>query len=110
MAAAVDNLSGGRLDLGLGAGWNEHEHAMYGVPFGSVKERLDRLEAGARVVRALEKGQPVTLAPSLFSLKSAGSYPRPPPRPYPIGLGGRGGKRTPKIVARVAHEWEGTRA
>jgi alkanesulfonate monooxygenase SsuD/methylene tetrahydromethanopterin reductase-like flavin-dependent oxidoreductase (luciferase family) len=50
MAAAVDNLSGGRLDLGLGAGWNEHEHAMYGVPFGSVKERLDRLEAGARVI------------------------------------------------------------
>ena len=44
MAAAVDNLSGGRLDLGLGAGWNEHEHKMFGVPFFTLKERLDRLE------------------------------------------------------------------
>ena len=109
MAAAVDNLSGGRLDLGLGAGWNEHEHAMYGVPFGSVKERLDRLEAGARVIRALEKGQPVTLAQPLFPLKSAESYPRPPAGRYRIVIGGRGEKRTLKIVAEFADEWNVTR-
>ncbi len=109
MAAAVDNLSGGRLDLGLGAGWNEHEHAMYGVPFGSVKERLDRLEAGARVIRALEKGQPVTLPQPLFPLKSAESYPRPPSGRYRIVIGGRGEKRTLKIVAEFADEWNVTR-
>src|SRR5258705_5309319 len=60
MAAGVDSLSGGRLDLGLGAGWNEHEHKMFGVPFPTVKERLDRLEAGARGVPAARKGQPGT--------------------------------------------------
>src|SRR5215470_12442505 len=109
MAAAVDSLSGGRLDLGLGAGWNEHEHAMFGVPFGSVKERLDRLEAGARVIRALEKGTPVTLAQPLFPLESAESSPRPPSGRYRIVIGGRGEKRTLKIVAEFADEWNVTR-
>ena len=53
MAVALDTLSGGRFDLGIGAGWNEHEHAMFGVPMPPLKERLDRLEAGARYIRAL---------------------------------------------------------
>src|SRR6267378_3137718 len=82
MAAAVDNLSGGRLDL---------------------------LEAGARVIRALEKGQPVTLAQPLFPLKSAESYPRPPSGRSRIVIGGRGEKRTLKIVAEFADEWNVTR-
>ncbi len=109
MAAAVDNLSGGRLDLGLGAGWNEHEHAMFGVPFPTVKERLDRLEAGARVIRALEKGQPVTLQQPHFPLTSAESYPQPPAGRYRIVIGGRGERRTLKIVAEFADEWNVTR-
>src|SRR5881296_2080870 len=50
MAAAVDNLSGGRLDLGIGAGWNVPEHATFGLPFPSTRERLDRLECAARVI------------------------------------------------------------
>ena len=53
MAAAVDTLSGGRLDLGLGAGWNEPEHKAYGIPFPPLKERMDRLEEAIQVIRAL---------------------------------------------------------
>jgi F420-dependent oxidoreductase-like protein len=109
MAAAVDTLSGGRLDLGLGAGWNEHEHRMFGVPFLTLKERLDRLEAGARLIRSLEKGQPVTLKQSHFPLEKAESFPLPSHARYRIVIGGRGEKRTLKIVAEFADEWNVTR-
>src|SRR5262249_18591098 len=109
MAAAVDMLSGGRLDLGLGAGWNEHEHRMFGVPFYTLKERLDRLEAGARLVRALERGQPVTLKQPLFPLEKAVSFPGPARGRYRIVIGGRGEKRTLRIVAEFADEWNVTR-
>ena len=60
-AAAIDLLSGGRLDLGIGAGWNEGEHRMFGLPFPGLKERMDRLDCGARLIRALWKDEPVTL-------------------------------------------------
>src|SRR4030095_15429269 len=81
-AAAVAELSGGRLDLGIGAGWHEGEHAMFGIPFPPLKERMDRFECGARVIRALWRGQPAAPQPL--------DYPLPPPQyvPHPRRRGG----------------------
>ena len=109
MAAAVDGLSGGRLDLGIGAGWNVPEHATFGLPFPPTRERLDRLEGAARVIRALESGQPVTLAQPYFPLEAAQSHPRPPRGRFRLVVGGRGEKRLLRIVAEVADEWNVTR-
>jgi alkanesulfonate monooxygenase SsuD/methylene tetrahydromethanopterin reductase-like flavin-dependent oxidoreductase (luciferase family) len=109
LATAVDLLSGGRLDLGIGAGWNEYEHAMFGVPFPPLRERMDRLECGARVLRALSAGQPVTLEQPYYPLRKAESHPLPPHGRLRLVVGGRGEKRTLRIVAEFADEWNATR-
>lgn len=93
MAASVDQLSGGRLMLGVGAGWNAEEHELYNVPFLTVRERLDRLEEGIRTIRQAW----------------AQSATRPDQDPMPILMGGQGEKRALKIVAREASEWNLTR-
>jgi alkanesulfonate monooxygenase SsuD/methylene tetrahydromethanopterin reductase-like flavin-dependent oxidoreductase (luciferase family) len=108
-AAAVADLAGGRLDLGIGAGWHEGEHAMYGIPFPGLKERLDRLECGARAIAALWTGTKVTLAQPYYPLVEAESYPLPPRGRVPLVIGGRGEKRTLRIVAQHADEWNVTR-
>ena len=108
-AAAIAELSGGRLDLGLGAGWHEREHGMFGIPFPRVQERLDRLECGARAVRALWEDRPVTLDQPYYPLVAAESYPLPPGGRVPVIIGGRGERRTLRIVAQYADEWNVTR-
>ena len=105
MAVALDTLSGGRLDLGSARGWNEHEHAMFGVPMPPLKERLDRLEAAARYIRALGAGQPVTLEQPYYPLHKAENYPLPTHGRLRLVIGGRGEKRTLRIVAEFADEW-----
>src|SRR6266508_467593 len=109
MAVALDTLSGGRVDLGLGAGWNEHEHRMFGVPMPPMKERLDRLECAARHIRALGAGQPITLDQAYYPLQKAENYPLPTHRRLRIVIGGRGEKRTLRIAAEFADEWNVTR-
>jgi alkanesulfonate monooxygenase SsuD/methylene tetrahydromethanopterin reductase-like flavin-dependent oxidoreductase (luciferase family) len=106
-AAAVDQLAGGRFDLGLGAGWHEGEHRMFGIPFPPLRERLDRLECGARAVRALWRGTPATLDQPYYALREAVSFPLPVRGRLVIG--GRGERRTLRIVAESAHEWNVTR-
>jgi F420-dependent oxidoreductase-like protein len=106
MAAAVDGLSAGRLTLGIGAGWNESEHAAYGIALPPLKERFDRLEEGITVIRALWTGGPVDLEGTYYPLRGAAGFPRPLQQPAPpLLIGGDGEVRLLRIVARHADEW-----
>ena len=107
MAAAVDDLSGGRLTLGLGAGWQEREHSLFGFDLLTFKERFGRFEEGLEVItRLLKSDQPVVFEGSYYKLRGATLLPRPgrPGGPR-ILVGGNGEKRTLPLVARYADEW-----
>lgn len=106
-AAAIDQLAGGRFDLGIGAGWNEMEHRMFGIPFPPLRERMDRFEAGARAIRALWRGTPVTLEQPYTPLVDAQSFPLP--AGGRLVVGGRGERRTMRVAAELADEWNVTR-
>jgi F420-dependent oxidoreductase-like protein len=108
-AAAVDQLAPGRLELGIGAGWHEGEHRMFGIPFPPLKERVDRLECGARAIRALWEGRPVSLDQPYYPLEAAQSFPRPAAGKVPLIVGGKGQRRVLRIVAENADEWNITR-
>jgi F420-dependent oxidoreductase-like protein len=105
--AAIDDLSGGRLQLGLGAGWQEREHNMFGFHLGSMKERMDRFEEGVEVVaRLLKSDQPVSFEGRYFNLREAILLPRPQrPGGPTITIGGKGRTRTLPLVARHASHW-----
>jgi len=106
MAAAVDVLSGGRLVLGIGAGWNEAEHAAFGITLPPLRERMDRLEEGIAVLRALWQGGPIDVSGRYYSLRQATAAPRPLQRPGPpLLVGGDGERRLLRIVAQHADEW-----
>lgn len=105
MAAAIDQLSGGRLVLGLGAGWNVPEHQAFGLPFPPVRERMDMLEESIQVIRALEAPGKASFAGRYYRLENAEMHPKPVQRPLPILVGGAGEQRTLQIVARYADEW-----
>jgi alkanesulfonate monooxygenase SsuD/methylene tetrahydromethanopterin reductase-like flavin-dependent oxidoreductase (luciferase family) len=109
MAVALDTLSNGRMDLGIGGGWNEPEHATFGITLPPMKERLDRLEAAARYIRALGVGEPVTLDQPYYGLRKAENYPLPTYGRLRVVVGGRGEKRTLRIAAEFADEWNVTR-
>lgn len=104
MAAAVDGLSPGRLVLGVGAGWNDAEHAAFGITLPPMAERFDRLDEGIRVIRALWSGGPVDFEGRYYQLRGASAYPRPV-QPLPVLVGGDGEVRLLRIVAQHADEW-----
>jgi F420-dependent oxidoreductase-like protein len=107
MAAAVDDLSGGRLVLGLGAGWQDREHHNFGVPFYDRPTRFDMLEEALEVTtRLLRSDEPVSYQGEHFSLDGAILLPRPKRR-TPILIGGKGPNRTMPLVAQYADEWNG---
>lgn len=104
-AMAIDDLSGGRMILGVGAGWMEREHTMFGYPLGDITTRLDRLAEGVAVIAALmHSAEPVTFAGKFYRLQEAQLLPRPQ-RPTPLLIGGNGPKRILPLVARYADQW-----
>jgi F420-dependent oxidoreductase-like protein len=105
IAAAVDNISHGRLLLGLGAGWQENEHAAYGIPLGSVGERLDRFEEACQVVTSLLREKRTTFEGASYTIREAPNQPAPVQPRLPILIGGGGEKRTMRIAATYADEW-----
>ncbi|MFI6783601.1 LLM class F420-dependent oxidoreductase [Micromonospora sp. NPDC050276] len=109
MVAQVDQMSGGRVDLGIGAGWYEREHTSYGIPFPSVGERFDRLAEQLEVITGLwgtPAGQTYSFTGDHYRLVDAPALPKPVQVPGPpIIVGGRGPKRTPELAARYADEF-----
>lgn len=108
-ALALDDLSNGRMILGLGAGWQEREHNMFGFELGNVQTRLARFEEGIEVVtRLLNSERPVNYDGNFFQLRDAILLPRPQRPGGPrILIGGNGPKRTLPLAARYAHIWNG---
>jgi F420-dependent oxidoreductase-like protein len=107
MAAAVDDLSGGRLVLGVGAGWNEREHENYGWDLLDIDSRFARFAEGLEILtRLLKQDAPVNFEGRYYRLKDAVLLPRPQrPGGPPILIGGNGPKRTLPLAARYADEW-----
>lgn len=108
MAATLDHISGGRFELGLGAGWNELESTALGIELGSLTERSDRLEEGAEVIRSLLANTVTNHKGRYFELANAWCEPKPIQNHIPIIIGGTGPKRTLKTVARFADQWDMT--
>ncbi len=103
-ATTIDQVSGGRVHLGLGIGWHEAECAAFGVPFPSLRERLDRLDEQAALIRRLFDEESVTFDGRYYQLRGARCEPRPVKRPH-IWIGGMGERRLLRIVAQRADGW-----
>ena len=107
--ATVDAMSGGRVELGLGAGWFEDEHRAYGVPFPSTRERFDRLEEQLAIVTGLwttPVGERFDFQGRHYQLSDSPALPKPVQRPRPpVIVGGFGKRRTPALAARYADEF-----
>jgi alkanesulfonate monooxygenase SsuD/methylene tetrahydromethanopterin reductase-like flavin-dependent oxidoreductase (luciferase family) len=102
---AIDQLSGGRADMGIGAGWAKVEYDAYGIPFPDAKTRLDQLEEGIQCLRGLLHDDVTSFEGRHFTLTGARNEPRPVQAKLPIWIGGGGEKRTLKIAARYADGW-----
>jgi len=109
-AAALDDLSGGRMILGVGAGWQEREHQLFGFELGDIATRMARFAEGLEVVtRLLKSDEAVTYEGRFYQLRGATLLPRPQRKGGPrILIGGNGPKRTLPLVARYANIWNGT--
>jgi F420-dependent oxidoreductase-like protein len=107
--AQVDEMSGGRVELGLGAGWFEAEHRAYAIPFPSLRERFDRLTEQLHIITGLwttPVGQTFDYSGSHYTVADSPALPKPLQSPHPpIVIGGQGAKRTPALAAQFAAEF-----
>jgi F420-dependent oxidoreductase-like protein len=107
--AEVDAMSGGRVELGLGAGWYEEEHRAYGIPFPSTRERFDRLQEQLEIITGLWSAPPgdtYDFAGRYYRIENSPALPKPVQRPHPpVIIGGWGPRRTPTLAARFAGEF-----
>ncbi len=108
MAATLDHISGGRFELGMGAGWNEMESNAYGIELGTLMERSDRFEEGMEVIVSLLRTRVTNFDGDYFQLTDALCEPRPVQERLPIVIGGKGRRRTLRTVARFADQWDMT--
>lgn len=105
MASTLDITSGGRLELGIGAGWNDEECDAFGIELGTMRERFDRFEEGLTVLESLLTNDRTTFSGEYYTLTEAMNTPKPMQRPLPICIGGKGHMRTLPLTARFAHHW-----
>ena len=106
MAATLDVVSNGRLELGVGAGWNQEECDAYGIELGSLKERFDRFDEALAVLDGLLSHETTDFDGTYFQLRAARNEPKGPQRPrVPITIGGSGRRRTLRAAARYADHW-----
>lgn len=105
VAAAVDQISAGRLVLGVGAGWQLNEHTAYGIELSPVRQRIDRFEEAVRVLQGLLGEPRTTYTGEYYTVTDAPNDPKPVQAPLPLLIGAKGEKRTMRIAARYADEW-----
>jgi F420-dependent oxidoreductase-like protein len=107
--AQVDQMSGGRAELGLGTGWFDAEHTAYGIPFPPLAERFGRLEEQLKIITGLwetAEGEEFSFDGTYYSLSGSPALPKPAQRPRPpVLIGGAGQRRTPRLAARFADEY-----
>jgi F420-dependent oxidoreductase-like protein len=107
--AQVDQMSGGRVEFGFGAGWFEAEHAAYGIPFPDLAERFDRYEEQLAIITGLwetPEGELFSYPGKYYTVTDSPALPKPARRPRPpVLVGGFGQKRTPRLAARFADEF-----
>ena len=106
VVVTADHVSGGRVELGIGAGWHEREHRAYGFPFPDVRSRMDALEEQIEIIHGSWTSAPFSFSGSYYSLDGLDAQPRPLQQPHPpLIMGGSGGRRSAALAARWADEY-----
>jgi F420-dependent oxidoreductase-like protein len=107
MVATLDIISQGRLDLGVGAGWNQQESGAYGIELGTLRQRFDRFDEACQILVSLLSQDVTNFDGEYYTITNARNEPKGPQRPHqPILIGGTGEKRTLRTVARHAQYWD----